>query len=154
MTFLGNAILESGQRTGSRRDAAIDREAANLRNLQDAISEFALVWGPIMTGVLNGGPKFNPSNPADAGGPPGSTYSRMMSLAHRAQVDGIRTAAHDWAGRQLQFTRTGQRPLIATIGIDRMTLDIVIADRIRTLEAAPPPLWNRLVSWSRRMGFL
>lgn len=86
-------------------------------------------------------------DPANATGRPGATYGRLMPLAHRAQVDAIRTLAHDWAGRQLEFARTGQLPFIANIANDRQTLDVAIADRIRTLEAPPATMWNRINAW-------
>lgn len=152
VTFLGNAILETERRTASRRDAAVDREAANLRDLQDAVSEFALVWGPIVTATIQGGAPFNPMAPANASGRPGATFSRLASLAHRTQVEAIRTLAHDWAGRQYEFIRTGQPLLIANMANQRQTLDAEIAVRIRTLEAPPPTLANRIETWWNDVG--
>src|SRR5690242_13796831 len=86
VTLLGKALLENERRTATRRDAAFDREAANLRALQSALAEFALVWGPILITVMNGAP-FNPMAPANANARPGEIYSRVLTLSHQTQIE-------------------------------------------------------------------
>jgi len=154
VTFLGNALLQTEQRTAVRRDAAADREAANLRDLQEAVSDFALVWGPILATVLQGGAPFNPMAPANANGRPGETYGRVLFLAHRAQVPNIRDQAHDWIGREFLFVRTGNLVQIVNIAQQRLDLDAAIAVRIRELETPPPTLLARMAAWSRSVGVI
>jgi hypothetical protein len=154
VTFLGNALLQNEQRTAVRRDAAVDREAANLRDLQEAVTEFARVWGPIMTTVIQGGPPFDPMDPANADGRPGETFGRVDYLAHRAQVQGIRDQAHDWIGREFLFVRTGNLVQIVNIAQERLALDTAIAVRIRELETPPPTLLARVAAWSRSVGLI
>lgn len=154
VTFLGNALLQNEQRTAVRRDAAADREAANLRDLQEAVSDFALVWGPIVAKVLQGDAPFDPMDPANADGRPGETYGRVLFLAHRAQNQTIRDEAHDWIGHQFLFAKNGGLAQIANIAQQRITLDTAMADRIRDLETPPPTLLARLAAWARNLGLI
>jgi hypothetical protein len=144
IAFLGNAFLEARRRGAVRRDAAGEREAANLRDLQDAISDFATVWGPILANVLTTGTTFNAMDPANADGRPGATYNRLMAVAHRIQFEATRGIAHDWAGRQLTFARTGDPAWIPGLPEQRQLLETGVAERIRQLEAAPISLVARI----------
>lgn len=153
-TFLGSALLQNEQRTATRRDAAADREAANLRDLQEAVTGFARVWGPIVHSRLLGAAQFDPMNPANADGRPGETYGRVLFLAHRTQNENIRTEAHDWIGRQFLYVKSGDVGQIANIAQQRNNLDTAIAERIRELEIPPPSLVDQMRTFLRHIGLM
>jgi len=52
--LLGNASIEWVKRTASRRDAAAERQAALLRELQDVMGEFSRVWGDLILAIDRG----------------------------------------------------------------------------------------------------
>jgi hypothetical protein len=128
VTFVGNIFLEGARRTAARRDAATDKEAFNLRELQQAIRELSA---------------------ASADGGAGPAYDRVLNIGERVQVDAIRMQVDEWAGRQIEYARTGNTELIANTANQRSELMAAIASRLRALERLPPTLASRMFGWWR-----
>lgn len=51
LVLAGNATIERFKRTASRRDAAADRQAAVLREVQDVLGDYSRVWGGLIQAI-------------------------------------------------------------------------------------------------------
>jgi len=85
----GSAITERWRHSYVRRDARIDRQAATLREVLDAYTDFVLAWSPVLDQIAHGEP-VDMLDPAIIAGPPGQTHRRLTAVLERIHVESIR----------------------------------------------------------------
>jgi hypothetical protein len=85
--LLGNAGIEMVRRTASRRDAADERQAAVLRELQDVLSLYAREWAELRQAIDRG--EIEPRDVSPTSGY-AITAMRYRALLERVRDDQLR----------------------------------------------------------------
>lgn len=101
----GNAILERVRRTASRRDAAEERQASVLRELQDVLEEFNREWSALISEIAQD--KAHLSTLA-FDSKPSLVLSRYRVLTLRVTDDGLRRDLQSVSALAFQFAAAGQ----------------------------------------------
>lgn len=100
----GNAAIEIVRRTASRRDAAAERQAAVLREIQDVLDDFNRQWTELLGAIREGKADLSTQPVTSA---PAVVANRFMTLTRRVQNDGLRRELQEVSGLAYQLAASG-----------------------------------------------
>jgi hypothetical protein len=104
--LIGTAAIEWVKRTASRRDAANERQAAVLREIQEVLDEFARQWTSLIDDISQGKADLQ-TLPLSS--EPSLVLSRYMVLTRRVRDDRLRRELQDIAAVAHALAEAGER---------------------------------------------
>jgi hypothetical protein len=87
--LFGTAVIERWRHSYIRKDARTDRQAATLREAQEAYAEFVHAWTPLADQIAQGKP-VTMVDPDVLTGLPGLTHRRIAAVIERIHIESIR----------------------------------------------------------------
>jgi hypothetical protein len=113
--LLGNAGIEWVKRTASRRDAAAERQAAILRELQEVLDEYLRQWAELYRAIGHGEASLR-TLPLTSG--PSQVNMRYRALLESVSDDDLRGDLSKFRSEVVaRVAESEGAPTIATLGV-------------------------------------